>query len=90
MLQAYNSNTLLGTAAVIANFRDGRQEFHVFMDSASYLTAPFAVANIWINWASHGLYVGSRRLFLQLQVSLETASFKLTLRFVACLRDVGR
>lgn len=55
-------------AAAITNFPDGREQLNFYFAQSPFLMASYYVAPLWINWVTRGLYLGKRRIYLNLQV----------------------
>eukprot|EP00123_Amoebidium_parasiticum_P013825 comp22170_c0_seq1/m.32532 comp22170_c0_seq1/g.32532 ORF comp22170_c0_seq1/g.32532 comp22170_c0_seq1/m.32532 type:complete len:798 (-) comp22170_c0_seq1:288-2681(-) len=66
-------------AAVVTKTPQGTEEMHFFFNAAAqendnqlvaheYTKLNLALGNMWFQWATRGVYVGMRRLFLQMHV----------------------
>jgi succinate-acetate transporter protein len=46
------------------------EEMHFLFTQNTYGLHGFALANVWLNWVTRGMYIGQRRVVLSTQVCL--------------------
>lgn len=55
-------------AGVIVTYPDEREELHFFFAQSKYSTTSVALTPVWINWLTRGIYIGKRRMHLNIQI----------------------
>ncbi len=55
-------------ASAITNFPDGRQQLNFYFAQSPFLMASYYLAPLWVNWITRGIYIGKRRIYLNMQV----------------------
>lgn len=55
-------------AAAIINFADQREQMHFFFVQSRYTMPSLIAAPVWLRWATKGVYLGKRRVYLNAQI----------------------
>lgn len=55
-------------AAVTTQYSDGREQLHFFFTQGQWIKASSVIAGTWVNWLTKGVYIGKRRMHLNVQV----------------------
>lgn len=55
-------------AGVIVTYPDEREQLHFFFAQSKYSTTSVALTQVWIQWLTRGMYLGKRRMHLNIQI----------------------
>ncbi len=62
---AIPSNSVAG---IIASFSDKREQMHFFFAQSIYSKTSMVLAPLWVQWLTRGVYVGKKRIYLNVQI----------------------
>lgn len=55
-------------AAITKKLDDGREQMHFFFTQGQWVKGSLVLAQTWLNWVTHGTYLGNRRVYLNVHI----------------------